>query len=71
MPANEPTEEVKCENLEKVIVDANLEKFFQVGLELPLREKEELIGFLRKNVDVFAWHAYEAQGWIRASSAIT
>ena len=43
-----------------MIVDADPEKFFQVGSELPLREKEELIGFLRKNVDVFAWDAYEA-----------
>jgi len=53
---------VKCENLERVIVDANPEKFFQVGSELPLQEKEELIGFLRKNVEVFAWDAYEAPG---------
>ena len=45
-----------------MIVDANPEKFFQVGSDLPLREKEELIGFLRKNVDVFAWDAYEAPG---------
>ena len=26
------------------------------------REKEELIGFLRKNIDVFSWSAYEALG---------
>ena len=51
---------MKCESLERVIVDDDLEKFFQVGLELPLREKEELIGFLRENVDVFSWDAYEA-----------
>ena len=60
MLGNESAEETQCENLEKVIVDADPEKFFQVGSELPLREKEELIGFLRKNVDVFAWDAYEA-----------
>ena len=29
---------------------------------MPPREKEELIGFLRKNVDVFAWDAYDALG---------
>ena len=62
MPANELAEEVKCENLEKVIIDTDPEKFFQVVSELPLREKEELIRFLRKNVDVFAWDAYEAPG---------
>ena len=55
MPGNKLAKEVKCENLEKVIVDIDLEKFFQVGLELPPREKEELIGFLRENVNVFAW----------------
>ena len=54
--------EVKCKNLEKVIVDADLEKFVQVGSELPPLEKEELIGFLKKNVDVFTWDAYEAPG---------
>ena len=62
MPVDDPAEEVKCENLERVIVDANPEKFFQVGAKLPLRGKEELIGFLRENVDVFAWDAYEAPG---------
>ena len=30
------------------------EKFFQVGAQLPPQEKEELIKFLRRNVDVFA-----------------
>ena len=60
IPTDEPAEEVKCESLERVTVDDDLEKFFQVGSELPLREKEELIGFLRENVDVFAWDAYDA-----------
>ena len=36
------------------------ERFFQVGSELPPQEKETLIDFLRQNVDVFAWDAYEA-----------
>ena len=27
---------------------------------MPHREKEELIEFLRSNIDVFAWNAYEA-----------
>ena len=26
---------------------------------MPPQEKEELIGFFRKNIDVFAWSAYE------------
>ena len=29
---------------------------------MPLLEKEQLVDFLRKNVDVFAWDAYEALG---------
>ena len=60
MPSNESAEEVKCENLEKVVIGADSEKFFQVGSELPPQEKEKLIGFLRKNMDVFVWDTYEA-----------
>ena len=52
-------EGAKCEELEKIIID-NDEKFFQVGVQLSPQEKEELVVFLRKNVDVFAWNAYEA-----------
>ncbi|XP_050260035.1 uncharacterized protein LOC126705135 [Quercus robur] len=58
----ELAEEIKCESLEKVAVDNNPKRFFQVGSELPLQEKGELIGFLRRNVDVFAWDAYDAPG---------
>ena len=35
---------------------------FQVKAQLPFEEKEELVEFLRRNVDVFAWDAYEAPG---------
>ena len=54
-------EGAKCEELEKIIID-NDGKFFQVRVQLLPREKEELVVFLRKNVDVFAWNAYEASG---------
>ena len=57
---------MKCENLETVVVGDDLEKFFQVGSQLPPQEKEELIKFLRRNVDVFAWNAYEAP-WVDLS----
>ena len=57
---NEPAEEAKCEDLERVIVVDDLEKFFQVGTQLPLQERKQLVEFPRKNVDVFAWSAYEA-----------
>ena len=53
-------DEVECEDLERVIVASDPEKFFQVGTKLPLQEKERLLEFLRANVDVFAWNPYEA-----------
>ena len=56
------SEEVKCEDLIKVIIGDDPEKFFQVGSQLSQSEKEELIEFLKRNVDVFAWNAYEAPG---------
>ena len=31
-----------------------------MGVQLPHWEKDELLAFLRKNVDVFVWSAYEA-----------
>ena len=51
---------MKCEDLETVVIGDDPKKFFQVGAQLPPQEKEELIEFLRRNVDVFAWNAYEA-----------
>ena len=62
LPDNGSTKEVKCEDLEKVVVNDGPEKFFQVDSQLPLQEREELIEFLKKNVNVFAWSAYEALG---------
>ena len=53
---------MNCEGLERVIIGDDLERFFQVGARLPLQEKEELVELLRRNVDVFAWDAYEAPG---------
>ena len=53
-------EDAKCEDLVKFTVGDDLEKFFQIRSQLPHQEKEELIEFLRMNIDVFAWNAYEA-----------
>ena len=64
-------DEASCEDLEKVIIDTDLEKFFQVGVQLPPHEKQELIEFIRKNVDMFAWDACEAQELILTLSVIT
>ena len=51
---------MKCEDLERVVIGDDPERFFQVGAQLPLLEKKQLVEFLRKNVHVFAWNAYEA-----------
>ena len=53
---------MKCEDLDKVIIGNDPERFFQVGAQLPLQEREQLVELLRRNVDVFAWDAYEASG---------
>ena len=56
------TEEASYKDLERVIINTDPKKFFQVGLQLPLHEKQALIEFLRDNIDVFAWDACEAPG---------
>ena len=53
---------MKCEDLEKVVIEDDPERFFQVGAQIPLLEKEQLVDLLRRNVDVFTWDAYEALG---------
>ncbi|XP_030930684.1 uncharacterized protein LOC115956448 [Quercus lobata] len=39
-------DEVDCEDLKRVTVADDLEKFFQIGAKLPLQEKESLLEFL-------------------------
>ena len=51
---------MKCEDLVKVVIGDDPEKFFQIRSQLPHQEREELIEFLKRNIDVFAWNAYEA-----------
>ena len=53
------SEEVECEDLVKVTIGDDPEKFFQIESQLPQREREELIEFLKQNIDVFAWNTYE------------
>ena len=53
---------MKCEDLEKVVIGGDPKRFFQIGAQMPLLEKEQLVNLLRRNVDVFAWDAYEAPG---------
>ena len=59
---DKPAEDAKCEDLVKVVIGDNPEKFFQIGSQLPHQEREELIEFLKMNIDVFAQNAYETPG---------
>ena len=45
-----------------MIIGDDPKRFFQVGAQLSLQEKEQLVALLRRNVYVFAWDAYEAPG---------
>ena len=62
LPIDETSEDVECEDLVKIIIRDDPEKFFQVGSQLPHQEREELVEFLKWNIDVFAWNTYEAPG---------
>ena len=53
------SDEVKCEDLVKITIGDNPEKFFQVRSQLSQQEREELVEFLKQNIDVFAWNTYE------------
>ena len=48
------SDEVECEDLVKVTIRDDPEKFFQIGSQLPQQERNELIEFLKQNIDVFA-----------------
>ena len=45
-----------------MVVGGNAEKFFQIEAKLPPQEKEELVKFLKRNIDVFVWDTYDAPG---------
>ena len=42
------------------MIDIDEDRYFQIGAQLPLEEKMDLVDFLKSNVDVFAWSAYNA-----------
>ena len=62
LSVDKPAEEEKCEDLVKVTIGDDSERFFQIGSQLPQQEREKLIEFLKQNIDVFAWYIYEALG---------
>ena len=45
-----------------MVVGGDVEKFFQIGAKLPPQEKEELVEFLKRNTDMFAWDACDTPG---------
>ena len=45
-----------------MVIGGDAEKFFQVGAKLPPQEKKELVEFLKRNIDMFAWDACDAPG---------
>ena len=61
-PPDTAVDEGKCEDLEKLVIGDTSEKFFQVGAQLPPQEEEELVEFLKRNIDVFAWDVCNAPG---------
>ena len=53
-PLEIAVDEAKCEDLERVVIRGDVEKFFQVGAKLPPQEKKELVEFLKRNINMFA-----------------
>ena len=60
LPAKVLAKEATCEDLERFAISDDSEKFFQVSAQFPPQENGELMEFLKRNVDVFAWNAYKA-----------
>ena len=45
-----------------MIIGLDLEQYFPIESQLPPMEKAELVKFLKTNIDVFAWNAYDIPG---------
>ena len=61
----------KCEKLDEIVIDGDLEKFFKVGAQLPPQEKEKLIAFLERTLMCLHGMLIKVLGWIQASFSIT
>ena len=48
-----------AEEVLKVRIFPNTDRYFQIGASMNDREKVEMLLFLLQNVDVFAWNPYE------------
>jgi len=44
----------------KILLDTD--RYFQIGTSMKNQDKVEMLLFLLKNVDVFAWSSYEVPG---------
>ena len=42
-----------------MMIGLDQEQYFQVGSQLSPLKKAELVKFLKANIDVFAWNAYD------------
>lgn len=47
------------EELERILIGQDKEKYFQIGSQLPPLEKAMLVKFLEDNIDVFTWSIYD------------
>nr|AFU25705.1 gag-pol precursor [Castanea mollissima] len=51
-----------AEELDKIFIREDKERYFSVGSQLPALEREEVVQFLQDNIDVFAWTTYDVSG---------
>ncbi|XP_075654844.1 uncharacterized protein LOC142625014 [Castanea sativa] len=51
-----------AEELYRVFIGEDKERYFQVGSQLPALEKVELVKLLKANIDVFSWMTYDVPG---------
>ena len=70
LPIGGTSDEVKCEDLVKITIGDDSEKFFQVGSQLPQQEREELVEFLN-TLTSLPGILTRLQGWIQTSFATT
>ena len=47
---DKPAKDAKFEDLAKIVIGDDPEKFFQIGSQLPHQEREELVEFLKKKL---------------------
>ena len=71
LPIGGTSDEVICEDLVKITIGDDPEKFFQVGSQLPQQEREELVEFLNKTLTSLPGILTRLQGWIQTSFATT